>query len=573
VGIALGVSALVGLTVLAYVPALSGGFIWDDDDYVSRNAAVRSEDGLARIWFDRKATPQYYPLVFTTFWVEHKLWKLDPLGYHLDNVLLHALGAALLWAVLRQLSVPGAWVAAAVFAVHPVQVESVAWITERKNVLSGIFYMGAVLLYLRFSRIGTGALERSWGWYVLAMVLFVGALLSKSVTCSLPAAIVLLLWWKRGRVRLGDLAPLAPFFVVGVAAAGHTAWLEKHHVGTFGEEWVLGWLDRWLIAGRAVWFYVGKLLWPTSLTFSYPRWDVSPAVWWQHLFPLTAVGVVAALWLVRGYMGRGPLVGVLYFGGTLVPALGFIDVYPFRYSFVADHFQYLASAGMIALVVALLARGWRGLAQAASSRSAPWLKSIRVMVMAATLCLLAGLTWQQCKVYRSLETLWRDTLTKNPSSWLAHLNLSVELRERGELREALALATKAVDLAPRSVEAQCGLAVALLRYGRADEAVVHLERARDLAPDVMQTRLELGRALLLLGRLDEAEENLRVAVSLAPADVRPHFLLGTVLGAQERWGEAAGVYREVLRLRPGHSEAYAQLAAALAKQAADDDSQ
>ncbi|HOW19171.1 MAG TPA: O-GlcNAc transferase, partial [Phycisphaerae bacterium] len=339
--------AAAGLLLLAlavYIPAMRGGFVWDDDDYVTENRTLRSLDGLGRIWFDIRATPQYYPLVFTSFWLEYHLWDSRPGGYHVVNILLHGTSAVLLWLVLRRLAVPGAWFAAAVFAVHPVHVESVAWITERKNVLSGVFYLSAALVWLRFAGLDCprAAEPRRRSLYAIGLFLFACALLSKSVTASLPAALLLVLWWKRGRIARGDFLPLVPFFALGAVMGLITAWVERHHVGAEGAEWALSAAERCLIAGRALWFYAAKLIWPVRLTFIYPRWPIDSGVWWQYLYPIAAVAAIGLLWGLRRRIGRGPLVAVLFFAITLAPALGFFDVYPMRYSFVADHFQYHA---------------------------------------------------------------------------------------------------------------------------------------------------------------------------------------------------------------------------------------
>jgi hypothetical protein len=345
---------IVCLTLLVYAPAISAGFIWDDDHYVTENMTLRSLAGLKQIWLDPKATPQYYPLVHTGFWVEYHLWGLDPKGYHLVNVLLHAANAVLVWLVLKRLGVPGALWAALIFALHPVHVESVAWVTERKNVLSTLFYLSAMLAYWRFwPADGAQPQTGAWRWYGLALLLFVFALLSKTVTCSLPAAILLIRWWKTGRLASRDWLLTAPMFAVGLALALLTVYLEKHHVGAQGEEFTWSYLDRVLIAGRAIWFYAGKLIWPSNLIFIYPRWNIDASVWWQYVFPLAAAGVVLALLVLRNRLGRAPLTAVLFFIGTLTPALGFFDVYPMRYSFVADHFQYLASLGLIVLFAGL----------------------------------------------------------------------------------------------------------------------------------------------------------------------------------------------------------------------------
>ncbi len=338
---------LIVATLAAYVPAMQGGFIWDDDDYVTDNAALRSLAGLAAIWLQPGAVPQYYPLTFTSLWLDYQLWGVAPAGYHVVNVLLHGTNAVLVWLVLRRLALPGAWLAAMVFALHPVHVESVAWITERKNVLSGAFYLGALLAYLRFAGLGAPAAEAErWRSYALAVALFVCALLSKTVTCTLPAVILLLLWWKRGRVTRAEASATVPLFVVGACLALVTIWMERTHVGAQGAAWLLSPIDRALIAGRAVWFYAATLAWPHPLTFVYPRWEIDAGAWWQYLFPLAAAAVTALLFFARARIGRGPLVAVLCFGVTLAPALGFVDVYPMRYSFVADHYQYLASVAV-----------------------------------------------------------------------------------------------------------------------------------------------------------------------------------------------------------------------------------
>ncbi len=341
---------LVLITLLAYQPVWRAGFIWDDDFYVTNNTPLHTVDGLWGIWFKPGTTIQYYPLVFTSFWAEYHFWGLQPLGYHLVNVLLHALNAILLWRVLQQLKIPGSWWAAAIFALHPVSVESVAWITERKNVLSGFFYLLAVLAYLRFRPLTDRESARAgdWRYYPLVLALFLCALLSKTVTCSLPAVLLLLVWWKNGRVERRDVLATAPLFVLGVASGFMTTWMEKHSVGANGAEWALSFVQRCLVAGRALWFYTGKLFWPRNLTFIYPHWEINAGVWWQYAFPVAALAVLIALWRVRSRIGRGPLVAVLFFAGTLVPALGFFDVFPFRYSYVADHFQYLACIGLIA---------------------------------------------------------------------------------------------------------------------------------------------------------------------------------------------------------------------------------
>jgi hypothetical protein len=261
----------------------------------------------------------------------------------LINILLHTLSAFLFAVILRRLAVPGAFLAAVIFALHPVHVESVAWISEMKNTLSALFYLGAALAYLQFCE------KRKKGLYALALVFFVLALLSKTVSATLPAALLVVFWWKRGRLSWRhDALPLMPFFVLGAGGGLLTAWIERTMIGAQGAEYQFTLIERGLIAGRALCFYLGKLFWPADLIFIYPRWQISADAWWQFLYPLGVAILIGILWLVRKH-SRAPLAAMLFFSGTLFPALGFFNVYPFRFSLVADHFQYLASLSIIAL--------------------------------------------------------------------------------------------------------------------------------------------------------------------------------------------------------------------------------
>ena len=281
--------ALPFAALAAYWPALMGGFVWDDDGHVTR-PELRPLHGLWRIWTEPGATQQYYPVLHSAFWAEQRLWGDSALGYHLVNVLLHLLGCLLLYKVLRRLAVPGALLAATVFALHPVCVESVAWISEQKNTLSTVFYLGAALAYLDFDD------RRLRGRYALATALFVLALLSKSVTASLPAALLVVFWWKRGSLAWKrDVRALVPWFSLSAVAAAVTPWVESRYVGASSSAYPLGPVERLLVAGRAAWFYLGKIVWPADLVFIYPRWTVDVHTAWQIAFPLAAAAALAVL--------------------------------------------------------------------------------------------------------------------------------------------------------------------------------------------------------------------------------------------------------------------------------------
>src|SRR5580700_9103327 len=313
--------AIAAATLAAYWPALQGGFVWDDNAHVT-SAALRSLHGLWRIWFDLGATQQYYPLLHSAFWLEHRLWGDAVLGYHLANLAQHAVAACLVVLIVRRLALPGAWLAGLVFALHPVCVESVAWISEQKSTLSAVFYLSSAFIYLGFDR------TRRRSSYLWAFGLFLCALLTKSVTATLPAALLVVFWWKRGRLDLRrDVRPLLPWFAIAAAAGLFTAWVERTYIGAKGTDFALTWTQRFLLAGRVIWFYAGKVVWPANLIFTYPRWKIDAGVWWQWLFPAGALaaGVCLAL-LARRH--RGPLAGFLFFAGTLFPVLGFLNVYP-----------------------------------------------------------------------------------------------------------------------------------------------------------------------------------------------------------------------------------------------------
>ena len=507
---------LILMTIVAYLPVTYNRFIPDDDAHVTKNENLRSLRGLGRLWFKLGATPHYYPVVHTTFWVEYHLWKLRPGGYHWVNILLHATGAVLLWRVLALLRVPGAWVAAAVFALHPVHVESVAWISERKNVLSGIFYLGAALTYLHYAppkNLGSRHHDRSW-LYAASLILFLCALLSKTVTCSLPAALLLAVWWKNKRLSWADLRPLMPFFSMGLGLSLVTIWLEKHHVGATGEDWQWSYIERCLIAGRALWFYAGKLFWPHALSYIYPRWVIDAAQWWQYLFPIAVLVAVAALWLARHRLGRGPLAAVLFFAGTLVPALGFFDIYPMRHFLVADHFQYLASVGMIVLAVAVVS--------GAAARLGRWTQAPAAVSAAAVLAILGTLTCQRGYFFKDCLTLWTDTVQKNPGASLPQYMLGLALQQQGDWDRAEAHFNKALEIAPDSFEVRYHFALALQLDQRLDKAIVHYREALKNKPNEPDVLNNLGLALLTTGQPELALEYLDELVRLKPKS--PQFL-------------------------------------------------
>lgn len=555
---ALGAGLLVAMTVAAYLPALDNGFIWDDDQYVSANAVLRSLDGLRRIWLEPGAVPQYYPLTFTSFWVEYQLWGLQPFGYHLVNVLLHAINALLLWLVLRRLHLPGAWLAAAIFALHPMQVESVAWITERKNVLAGVFFFSAFLVYLQAEAAdgAAGPARIRWRPYLAACALFVGALLSKTVTCSLPAVLLLVIWWQRGAIDRRAVLRLAPLFAVGLVMAAVTVWMERYHVGAQGREFALSFLERLLVAGRALWFYPWTLVWPDNLAFIYPRWSIDVRVWWQYLFPAAALAVIVLLYGARRRIGAGPLVAGLCYAGALVPALGLINVYPMRYSFVADHFAYFPIVALIALATAV---GARLVGRVGEAR-----RVVGSAIGALLLLVLALLTARQCGIYRDLRALWTDTLAKNPEAWMAHNNLGTVLQEHDhDFDGAIARYAESLRLNPGNPETHINLGTALAAKGELEAAVKAYETALRLKPDIPGAHYNLGLAQMVRGQAEEAIGHYREALRFRPDYAEAHNNLGVALALQGKPEEAVGHFTQALRFKSNYPEAHNNLGGAL----------
>jgi tetratricopeptide (TPR) repeat protein len=560
----LGAMGIAICVVAAYWPTLHGGYIWDDPQHVSENMALRSLDGLRRLWIQRGVIPQYYPLTHTTFWIEYHLWGLAPEGYHAVNLLLHAANALLVWRLLDRLRVPGAFLAAAIFAVHPIQVESVAWITERKNLLSGFFYLLAGGAYLRVMQLEDPAPSRpppSW-LDIAALILFACALLAKSVTVTLPCAIALLIFWKRGRIERRELAVLGGALALGFLFALQTAQMEKSYVGAVGPDWKLSNAEHVLVAGRALWFYLGKLVWPTDLLFVYPRWTPDPSQWWQWAFPVAALLVGTLLFAFRRVTGSGPLVAALYYAGTLVPALGFFNVYPMRFSFVANHFAYLATIGPIALAAS---------AGALVAARLPRVPRNTLQVGAALVLLtLIVLSNRDARHYRIPE-LWTSTLERNPACWLCEANLGWHLLTEGQIDEAIQHIERALALKPDFTVARANLGTALLYQGRPEEAIPHFEAVLAQPPDqpnaLVNAQVGLGEALVMRGEGERGIAHLEEAVRLAPASPYARFSLGSVLLRQGRPEEAVIQLEQVLRLRPDSSQARDALAEARAQAA------
>ena len=539
---------IAALTVLAYLPSLHAGFIWDDDAHVTQ-PGLRSIHGLVEIWTRLGATQQYYPFVHSVFWMEHRLWGNWPSGYHFVNVLLHAAGAFLLFRILVRLKIPGAWLGAGLFALHPVQVETVGWISELKNTLSGVFFFSAVLTYLNFDETRN---RRSYG---TALILFLFGLLCKTVIAPLPGVLLVVLWWKRGSIRFReDVTPLLPFFGLGIAAGLFTAWVERRFIGAQGTEFGLSFLQRGLIAARDFWFYLFKLFWPAKLTFIYPRWEISAADWSQYVYILGLVFVLllAISLAVRKQM-RGLLGAALIFLGLLFPALGFINVFPFIYSFVADHFQYLACVAPLTLFAA-------GTTIALDS-FAPTKTFLRYGICCALVLTAGVLTWRRCGDFQDVETVWRRTIAQNPDCWMAHNNLGNVLSDKGQTDEGIFHLREAVRLQPRDALYHYNLATALADQRNFSEAFAEFRDALSEQPDSAEVRNNFAIALAKAGNTDEAIDEFRTTLRIKPDYVKGHYNFAYFLAHLHRRSEAIVEFKKVVELNPDFADAKKRLEA------------
>jgi tetratricopeptide (TPR) repeat protein len=536
--------------LLVYYPALRGGLIMDDAEHITPRL-LQSSRGLARIWFELGATPHYYPVLNSVFWCEHLLWGDVALGYHLANLVQHAAVACLVVLVARRLNLPGAVFAGLVFAVHPVHVESVAWISEQKNTLSTLLGLGAVLAYFSYQE------KRRPVVYALASALFLAALLTKTVVAVIPPALLVVTWWRQGRLAWKrDIAPLLPWLLTGMILGLFSAWFERTYSHAEGAAFHVSLLERTLIAGRGVCFYVRTLVWPANLVYINPRWtpDVNDPAAYAGLGCVLLVGATLVA-LARRW--RGPLVAFLLFTGMLFPVLGFLNINWFNFSYVANHFAYLPSLGLVVPLAAVVASGIRRLTPHAG---AAWAAS---GLAVATLLAVAR---QHAADFRSPETLYRRTLEKNPACWLARNNLGVlQLDDPTRLTEAIGHFERALQLKPDHARAHNNYGTALLRANRPMDAIEQFRRSLELQNGVAEVHLNLGQALLAVGApasqvLDEITE----AIRLKPDYVDAHVAKATALARQPGYSaETIAACREVLAFAPERAELHQALAVAL----------
>ncbi|NNM87136.1 MAG: hypothetical protein HKL95_01305 [Phycisphaerae bacterium] len=574
---------LAGLALFAaawaiYWPLVHAGYIWDDAGWIYQNPVLRHWHGLWWIWFKFGDTIQYYPLTFTGFFLQYRLWAGHPLGYHIVNILLQAAAGILLWRVLRRLGCRWAWLAALLFTIDPVQVETVGWAAEQKNLLSGILYFSAFLFYLRFlgfqEQAPAAATRPAYRWYLLATVFFALALLAKTAVCTLPAVLLVVIWWRRGRLPWRDVLATIPWFILGLVMGLVTIVAEREQSGAHGSAFHFTWAQRTIIAGRDVWFYLFKLIWPHPLLEIYPRWHLADLHGWAWCYPLAVVLLVAVLWGLRQRLGRGPLAAIAFFLLTLFPTLGFISFYTMIYTFVADHYQYLACIGPIVLVVETLAwvyeKGHSRLktisaSVAASPRPENLWRAGYFGLTGAGVLMLALVAYAQTWVYVPPQRVWSHVLRYDPTNWAAMENLaSCEFADHHDRRAWLLY--QQAEMLPGGdnylVHQDMGdFALRLLR----NSPLAAAEYRRSLAFDSHNLTVieHLIACYERMGQWPMALADLGHGLRLFPRSANLHFTLAQLLVRAHHYKAAALQYTAVVTIEPRNTMAQYDLAVTL----------
>lgn len=541
---------LMAMVLLAYSPVFWARFIWDDVSFITANPVIVGPQGLKEIWTTRAA--DICPLTLSTFWLEHQLWGLNAFAYHLVNVCLHGACAVLLWQVLRSLRLPGAWLGAALWALHPVMVESVAFVLEMKNTESALFFLLALFFFVKGAR---GAWDRN---YALTLLFSALAMASKSSTVILPAMLCLAAWWVEGRWQWRNLIRVAPIFLMSIAASAMSIWTQKFLLAKEAvPEVARAWTERLINAGDAVWFYLGKLIWPYPLSAIYPRNSVDPAQWTAYLPLLAVIVVLFVLWLKRESWSQPWFFVFAYFLVALLPALGLVDNTFFRYALVADHFQYLAAMGPLALAAVGMVR--------LGDLVIPGKQLLQATLAGVVLLILAVASWQRATVYENEETLWTDVLAKNPDFWEGHNDLGLAFAQNGQLDEAAAEFQKALQLSPTFAKGHSNLGNVLLRKGQFSDAVAEYQKALEMDPHDPAGCLGLGNAYFQMGRFVDAIAQFEEALKIDPEQAEAHNNLGTALLQKGRIGDAIAEYREALKITPTDADTHSNLGRALFK--------
>jgi Flp pilus assembly protein TadD len=532
-----------------YQPVWHGDWLEDDDQLVTGNSVAHDPSGLWKIWFDPGSLVDYQPIKVSVVWLQWQLWGGDTLGYHLTNVFLHVLSALLVWRLLSKFGLRLAWLGGLIFAIHPAQVESVAWISELKNTLSLPPFLLAMCAWIDYEERGKA------GDYFLALGLFLAAMLCKPTMVMFPVVLLLYAWWKRARIGWHDVWAGAPFFVVSLALGLVTIWFLHHHVIGDGPIPMGGFFSRLACAGLTIAFYFSTCFLPVGLLPIYPKWVVDPPTLAQFLPWPILLAVLFWSWTKRGSWGRHALLGLGFFLINLAPFVGFNAGSYMIYTWVMDHILYIPMIGLIGLVVAGLGR--------MENRLAVSYRTYSIGVAAVVLALLAFASHCYAKMFVNSETLWGYELRHNPGSSPAHNNVGNALLQEGRVSEAIGQYDQALGINPNYAEAHYNLGRAFQQTGRSAEAMEQYEEALRINPAEFAANNNLGRVFQQTGHLPEAREQFEQALRIKPDLAEAHFNLGNVLFLSGQLSQAVEQYEQALQTKPDDADTHYNLGVAM----------
>ena len=606
----LGAVAILLLALVAYWPLHTAGYIWDDGGWLVHNHFVHHWRGLWNIWFNPHDSIQYYPMVFTAFNIQWHIWGGNAFGYHLLNIIMQAVDAIFLWRILKALNLRSAWIAAAIWAIHLVQVETVGWVVEQKSLLSALFLFPAILAWTGFADLQGNRVAdtpfltgRQWRVYALATLLFILALCSKTDACIVPVVLLFVLVWKRGTIKTRDVLLLVPWMIFGFLAALMTIHIEHGQAGAKGHGFQFTIAQHLIIAGKDLWFYPFKLFWPWPMMAVYPRWHISHVAAWEWIFPITAFAIPLVLLAISNKIGRGAFVAVCVYGLMISPLLGFIAFYTEMYTFVADHYQYLACIGIIVLATEVAAGIFSrlGSVENAAEEMVPPTDGQKTSVAAVTdggigrwlgmavsalvLLALGTMTWAQSEIYTPPLRVWTHNIKCNPDCWLAMERVGVHEYGKGHVSAALVLFQRANELSHGNnliVNSNLGdvyrhlgqyakaipyyrrsLAVAARqppiishlvncyeKVGNWRQAYVDLLHGVKLLPHSADLQTELAVMLAKAGHPKQAVSHFLVAIKYEPADTKALFGLAESLAGLGQRQKAIPYFQRALKASP-----------------------
>jgi len=537
--------------LLVFYPALSGDWLWDDGLYITGNPLLHEPGRLWKAWFVPGSFLEYYPIEQTAQWIEWKLWGGETFGYHLTNVILHLISALLVWRLLDKFGLRWAWLGGLLFVVHPMNVESVAYISEFKNALCLPPFLLALCAYIDFEE------NKRPRDYLLALALFLVAMLCKITMMTFPFVILLYAWWKRKRIGWADLCHAAPFLLISLVLGATTLWAGRHFEQLYPSHPAAlptgDFFSRLALSAQVISYYFGNCLWPVQPLPMYPRWSAEPLSLLSFLPWFIWIGVAVALWRARANGSRAALLGLGFFWITLLPFSGLVIISYMNFTWVMDHFLYIPMIGLIGLVIAAL--------EQIRNRLPVRFRPALIAVISVVMLLLANRSQDYAAVWTDRASLWTYTLAHNPQAWLAHYNLGNDLQSQGNYDEAIDQYQQAIKLNPGYNWAYNNLGLALGHFpDRLPEAISEYRIALQLQPDSAEAHNNLATALLQLPDHEpEAISEYQAALQAKPDFIEAKYNLGLVLAKIGHASEARTQFEEILRLDPGFAPAQTML--------------